>query len=103
RVNAQMISCGSTITSSTSLTSDTQNCSNDSGCSYSYGPPIAGSDCYGIVIGADGVVLDCQGHYIGGSSRSYTYGIYAYNLRDIVIKNCYVHNYDFVIYQVSVT
>ena len=103
RVNAQTISCRSTITSSTSLTSDTQNCSNDSGCSYSYGPPIADLDCYGIVIGADGVVLDCQGHYIGGSSRSYTYGVYAYNLKNIVIKNCYVHNFDFGIFLVNVT
>ncbi len=66
--------CGTVITTNTALTVDVLNCSST-----------------GIVLGASGITLDCQGHTISGGGNNV--GISAQNLQNIVIKNCVVQNF----------
>ena len=67
--------CGTTITSDTSLTHDLHGCPGE-----------------GVVIGADGITLDCQGHMLTSSPQPqrlpYNAGVYSRNKQGITIKNC---------------
>lgn len=67
--------CGETILSSTNLTSDLS-------CSGS-----------GLILGADGITLDCAGHSITGTRSSYT-GINITSRKDVTLKNCTVSNFE---------
>lgn len=75
------VSCGDTITQDTTLTGDL-NCNTD----------------YGLIIGADGITLDCNGYSITGSSGSYGYGIYADGRNGFSVKNCNVDGFQFSLY-----
>ena len=49
----------------------------------------------GIEIGADDVVLDCDGAVLNGSHSSrYDFGINLTNVNNIVVKNCVITDYD---------
>jgi len=72
-VKAGHVSCGSTITTDTTLDSDLS-CSGTA-----------------IAIGADNVVLDCQGHKITGVGTGF--GIQAQSRQNIIIQNCVVQNF----------
>ena len=70
--SAGHVSCGQTITTNTVLDSDL-NCPGD-----------------GLIIGASGITLDCDGHTIRGPSFYSNIGISIFNKRDVEIKNCNV-------------
>jgi len=72
-VNATHVSCGDTITTNTDLDSDLINCPSS-----------------GIFIGADNIILDCNGHTISGSG---TFGILSQNRQNIAIKNCVMQSF----------
>src|SRR6476619_6929393 len=55
---ASNVSCGATITTNTKLDSDLTNCPSN-----------------GIVIGADNITLDLNGHTVGGDVRGFDIGI----------------------------
>ncbi len=91
--NAQSIECGQTITQSVTLDSDL-NCVN------------SGTD--GIVIGANGIILDCAGHTISGPVSSYRGmtgldGITLVHANGVTVKNCHVAYFDngFVVRSIS--
>lgn len=68
------VDCGSTITQSLTLGGDLTGCSGD-----------------GLIIGADNLILDCNGHFITGSGRNT--GILVLNKNKITIKNCKINNF----------
>jgi hypothetical protein len=68
------LSCGDTITSNTTLTGDLTGCSGN-----------------GLNIGANNIVLDCQGHSINGASGDR--GISINGFSNNVIKNCNIENF----------
>ncbi len=72
---ASAVSCGDTISSSTTLASDVTGCTGD-----------------GIIIGADSIVLDCAGHRISGSGTGN--GISLTDRTDVNIKNCIVSGFE---------
>src|SRR3989441_8924994 len=75
-VNAEpTISCGTTIASDTFLTHDLLDCSGD-----------------GIVVGADGITLDCQGHKLSGT-RTLSAGVLISNRTSVTVRNCEVENF----------
>ncbi len=73
-----LASCGDTINVSTTLTSDLLNCAGD-----------------GLIITADNVMLDCQGHTISGSGAAV--GIKAYRVMgvnaNITVRNCLISDF----------
>lgn len=69
------LSCGDTITTSTTLTGSLTNC--------------PGS---GLYIGANNVVLDCQGFKISGAP-SYGYGVNILSKSNDTIKNCNISGF----------
>lgn len=73
------ISCGDTITEDTILTQDLLNCPGT-----------------GLTIGADNIVLDCQGHSITGGGTNN--GIYLNRRTGVTIKNCNVANFAYGIW-----
>jgi parallel beta-helix repeat protein len=71
------VNCGDTITGNTVLKQDLLNCPGN-----------------GITIGADNVVLDCQGHTINGTSTGDNYGIDNSNgYSNVTIKNCVIKGF----------
>ncbi|MBW2984055.1 right-handed parallel beta-helix repeat-containing protein [Candidatus Woesearchaeota archaeon] len=64
--------CGTTLTESTTLFGDVGPCSTS----------------YGLVIGADNVVLNCAGRKITGVPGAYIQGIYINGKNNVTIKNC---------------
>ncbi|MBU0530082.1 MAG: hypothetical protein KKC05_00235, partial [Nanoarchaeota archaeon] len=72
-------SCGDTITSDTVLTADLLGCAGN-----------------GLIIGADNVELDCDGHVIGGLGSGY--GVSAYSEDNIIIRDCEVIDFNDGIY-----
>ena len=73
-------SCDGTITTDTTLTEDILNC-----------------DDYGISVGEDDLVLDCNGHTISGNNSS-GMGILVANHNNITIKNCIVRGFYYGVY-----
>ncbi|MCK4497381.1 MAG: right-handed parallel beta-helix repeat-containing protein, partial [Candidatus Aenigmarchaeota archaeon] len=70
------ITCGDNITEDTVLTQDLLNCSS------------------GLNIGADNIMLDCNGHTVSGTlSGQQFHGIFAEGRDNITIKNCIISNY----------
>lgn len=71
-------SCGDTLTASTTLTSDVVDCG-----------------LYGLVIGADDVVLDCDGHAIGGETlhSAPVAGVLIGGRARVTVKNCRVSRF----------
>lgn len=72
---ASAVSCGDTISSSTTLASDVTDCTGD-----------------GIIIGADDIILDCAGHRISGSGTGN--GISLTDRTDVTIENCVVSGFE---------
>ena len=72
------MSCGDTIYENTILEND-----------------ILGCEEKGIIIGANNITLDCNGHMIqgGNSSGGYFLGIYNHKKEGVTIKNCFVKNF----------
>lgn len=68
------VSCGDTITANTVLSGDLGACSGD-----------------GLVVGADNIVLDCQGYEITGTNNSS--GIFLNSRNNVTVKNCIVGNF----------
>ena len=69
-------SCGDSITENTVLTNDLTNCPS-----------------HGLVIGSDGITLDCAGHSIDGDASEPDYGIFLNNSNGITIKNCVLSDF----------
>lgn len=75
---AAHLSCGQTITQSTTLDSDIGPCTN-----------------HGIIIGADSITLDLNGHRIFGTPASGDRaGVYLLNRSAVVVRNGEVTNFD---------
>jgi len=70
------LSCGDTIIEDTILNADME-------C----------ADTHGIVIGADGITLDCNGHSITGNKNGG--GIYIDGHDNVIIKNCIIDSFYF--------
>ena len=71
------LECGDYITEDTVLTEDLLDC----------------STLFGIRIGSDNIVLDCDGHSIDGSYFKNSIGIYLYLRDNVVVKNCVVKDF----------
>lgn len=67
---------GTVITSDTSLTVGITNCHGD-----------------GIIIGASGVVFNCNGHDITGAAGNTAVGIYLHDVNQVTIVNCNVYRF----------
>jgi parallel beta-helix repeat protein len=75
--SAQAVTCGDTITQSLKLTADIGPCSED-----------------GIIIGADNITLDCNGHTVSGSGSGFGTGIkVSADISGVTIKNCQVTSF----------
>ena len=72
------LTCGETITADTTLTAD-----------------LAGCGLYGLVVGADNVVLDCDGHAITAETlhSAPVAGIRLVGRSGVTVKNCRVSNF----------
>ncbi len=77
---AEDVSCGDTITQSTRLTADIGPCSGD-----------------GIIIGADNITLNCNGHTLTGPGSTETFGtgILLADRSGVTIRNCHVTEFSF--------
>jgi parallel beta-helix repeat protein len=73
--------CGDIITEDTTLTRDLLNCPGD-----------------GLIIGNNGITLDCQGHTISGNVTGTGVGIDISNFNSATIKNCNVLNFREAVY-----
>ncbi len=73
--------CGQTITEDTVLTQDILDCPGD-----------------GIIIGANDITLDCNGHTIGYQYEGNKNGIYLNGRSGVTIKNCTIKDYLYGIY-----
>ncbi len=78
------LACGATLSQSASLSSDLLDC-----------------PANGIVIGADGITLDCAGRFIDGDVSDTNYGIYLNNRENVTIKNCVVTDFELGLYLLS--
>ena len=73
-----IINCGDTITENTTLTQDLLNCPGN-----------------GLTIGANNIVLDCNGHSITGMGSGD--GIYLFQKTGVTIKNCNISSFFYAI------
>jgi hypothetical protein len=69
--------CGQTITESVTLTENITGCTGN-----------------GIVINANGITLDCQGHTISGNDVSDTNGVYNTVYNSTTLKNCIIRDFE---------
>jgi len=53
-------------------------------------------ECFNV--SADGITLDCQGHWINGTGETYTYGVYNEGFDGVTITNCKIASLDHAIY-----
>ena len=74
-VKAGHVSCGQTIYQDTVLDSDLI-------CPYD-----------GIIMGANGITLDCNGHSISGTGNSNGVGVYLSGRNNNVIENCNIQDF----------
>jgi parallel beta-helix repeat protein len=67
---------------------------------YTLSDDISWSGTYGgcLNMGADGIVLDCQGHWINGTDETYTYGVYNDGFDGVTVRNCKIARMDHAIY-----
>ncbi|MBU0530536.1 MAG: right-handed parallel beta-helix repeat-containing protein, partial [Nanoarchaeota archaeon] len=72
-------SCGSTITTNTVLTGDILNCPS-----------------HGLIIGANGINLDCNGFTLTGSNLDF--GVYNDGYTDVTIQNCRITDFHTAIF-----
>lgn len=70
------LSCGATVTTDTILTEDLLNCPGN-----------------GLVIGASGIILDCDGHTISGDGDASGTGIDIYLKSSVTVKNCTIRDF----------
>lgn len=49
-------------------------------------------------ISANNITLDCQGHWINGTGKTYTYGVYNNEHDGVTVKNCKIAGLDHAIY-----
>ncbi|MFH1229428.1 MAG: right-handed parallel beta-helix repeat-containing protein [Candidatus Aenigmatarchaeota archaeon] len=75
--------CGTTITENTTLAHD-----------YVCGDMITGED--GIIIGAENITIDCDGHAISGFGNYY--GINNMGFDNVTVKNCNISSFNYGIY-----
>ncbi len=76
--HAAHLSCGQTITTNTTLDRDIGPCNN-----------------YGLVVGADGITLDLNGHRIFGTAAvNDRAGVYLRNRQGVTVRNGRVTNFD---------
>jgi parallel beta-helix repeat protein len=79
-ITPNVVTCGTTITTSTELKADIGPCSGN-----------------GIVIGSSGITLNCAGHTISGTSGSVA-GISLLGVTTVTVKNCHVTGFASGIY-----
>ena len=88
--SAYALQCGDIITENTILTEDILNCHEN-----------------GLIIGANNIVLDCDGHLIIGDGEinqtNPFYGIYMSEKKENIIKNCIVSKFYHGIYLYNAT
>ena len=77
-VYATGVTCGSTITKSTTLTSN-----------------LICSTSTGITIGKNGITLDCAGYSITQTATGTGVGIYFSGVKKVTLKNCIVDNWEY--------
>ena len=71
--------CGATITTNTTLTADLLGCTTN-----------------GLVIGANNITLDCQGHVISAAGPfDGRAGILSQGIQNLTIRNCIIRNYSY--------
>ncbi len=70
------IVCGGTVTSSITL-----------------GHDLSCNGTYGLILGSDGITLDCAGHTISGNGNHPSAGITIANREGVTVKNCVVSNF----------
>ena len=81
---AVQCNCGDTVTSNYTMLYNLNNCPGN-----------------GLVIGANGITLDCNGYLIDGIIQSETSGIYINNRNKITIKNCNIREFYYGIFLYS--
>ncbi|MFH1133052.1 MAG: NosD domain-containing protein [Nanoarchaeota archaeon] len=74
---AVQCNCGDTLTSSIILNHDITDCGN-----------------HGIIIGVNGVTLDCGGHTIDGTTATSRFGIWVSGYSSITVKYCTIQEYE---------
>jgi len=81
--DAAVLSCGQTITQNTVLENDV-------------GPCAPGAGVNGIIVGADNITLDLNGHSVSGTSNLINdgAGIYLFRRTGVTVKNGTVRNFD---------
>ncbi|MDD5317898.1 MAG: right-handed parallel beta-helix repeat-containing protein [Candidatus ainarchaeum sp.] len=67
---------------------------------YALSGEIFWNGAYGgcLNISADGITLDCQGHWINGTDETYTYGVYNGGFDGVTVRNCKIARFDHSIY-----
>ncbi|MFH1780275.1 MAG: right-handed parallel beta-helix repeat-containing protein [Candidatus Micrarchaeota archaeon] len=78
------VRCGQTITRNTVMQNDLLNCPND-----------------GLIIGKDGITLDCNGHAIDGVLGDMSAGIRSVDRNYVTIKNCNITDFRTGIYAID--
>ncbi len=79
--SAAVVACGQTITQNTVLDADVGPCS--------------GTNVYGIIVGADNVTLDLNGHTVSGSpATGEGAGVFVFRRTGVTVKNGTVRDFD---------
>ena len=54
-------------------------------------------DCpgHGLTLNASNIILDCQGHTISGDGSGFDFGINVYEVSNVTIKNCNIHDFHY--------
>ncbi len=76
-VAREPVECGDTITQDKTLHNDLLDCVS-----------------HGLIINADSITIDCDGHLIQGDEAGIDYGIYLNHREGITIKNCKVQGFE---------
>ncbi|MBW3015350.1 tandem-95 repeat protein [Candidatus Woesearchaeota archaeon] len=82
-----IIRCGDTITSDTVLQRNVLNSTDGEICGET-----------AIIIGNDNIVFDCAGYSITGDRNQSAYGIYAFQMENVTVKNCNVNSFGIGLY-----
>lgn len=94
--------CGDDTMTAAQICTDCTNALNDNGRNIVYlnaSVSNYGDTCINDPNNFDNKVFDCRANYtIDGADASNTYGIYAYNEDNIVIKNCIINDFKYNVY-----